>query len=528
MYVFLRRWFTQESSGIAASALLVSVASLASRLLGVVRDRLLAGHFGAGVELDAYYAAFRVPDTLFNLFIAGALSAGFIPLFSEYLEQRSEGEAWKLASQVLTTLTALMTIVSGLFVILAPWIVPLFTHGFSSEGVALTITMTRIMAISPLLLGISGVMGGILQVKKRFAAFAVAPLFYNLGIILGILGFAREWGIVGVAIGVALGSFAHACVQGWPALQLGLRPALARPWWSEGVRRLFWMMIPRTASLAVTQVNLIIILALASSLSVGSVAIFTLATNIQSLPFGLIGVSIAVAAFPVLSQAANQGAGKSFQRILSQQIAWMLFLLMPLTVLFYLLAPEIVTVVLGAGKFDAVTRLQTAEVLQLLVIALPAQSLVALFVRAYYAKQNTWTPFFISLGAEGINLILCLSLRSSYGLRGLAIAFTVSTVVNIVGLWLALSKESIPVGEDRRSLLKTIFGSGLATLIMMIVGEFARGFFVLEQGNSLAIFAKSSFFGLLLVGVYLLATILLRLPETTRLLMKIRKVLQSK
>lgn len=522
MSAFLRRWFTQESSGIAASALLVSVASLVSRLLGVLRDRLLAGHFGADVELDAYYAAFRVPDTLFNLFIAGALSAGFIPLFSEYLEQRSEGEAWKLASQVLTTLTMIMAVVSGLFVIFAPWIVPVFTRGFSPEGVSLTITMTRIMAISPLLLGISGVMGGILQVKKRFAAFAVAPIFYNLGIIFGIVFFAREWGIVGVALGVALGSFAHACVQGWPALQLGLCPALARPWWSEGVRRLFWMMIPRTASLAVTQVNLIIILALASSLSVGSVAIFTLATNIQSLPFGLIGVSIAVAAFPVLSQAANQGVQKSFQRILAQQIAWMWFLLLPLTALFYLLAPEIVTVVLGAGKFDVATRLHTADILRLLVIALPAQSLVALLVRAYYAKQNTWTPFFISLGAEATNLVLCLSLRSMYGLRGLAIAFTVSTIVNIVGLWMALSKESIPVGDDRRSLLKTLLGSTFSLIVMVAIGEATRAFFFLEQGSSLGIFVKGSFFGLLLTALYLLVTIVLRLPEPTRLLIKIQ------
>lgn len=458
MRAFFHRLFTQESSGIAASAFIVGSASLVSRLLGMVRDRLLAGHFGAGMELDAYYAAFRIPDLLFNLFIAGALSAGFIPLFSEYLERRSEKEAWKLAAQVLTVLASIMAIVSAIFVLIAPWVIPIFIKGFSQEGIRLTVSMSRVMAISPILLGISGVMGGILQAKKRFFAFALAPVFYNLGIIIGILFFVPYGGILGVAWGVALGSLMHACIQASPAFHLGLTGIGRRPWWGEGVGRLLKMMIPRTASLAVTQMNLLIILALASSLSVGSVAVFTLATNIQSLPFGLIGVSVAVAAFPALSEAASKGADRSFHRLLAQQLAWLWFLLVPVTILFYVLAPQIIQVILGTGKFEQTDIFRTTIILQLLALALPAQSMVALLVRGFYAKQNTWTPFWISLVAEGINLALCLVLRHFFGLIGLAIGFTVSTVVNVIGLWIFLPREASLDVVDRQLCQRTIIG----------------------------------------------------------------------
>lgn len=490
----------------------------------MIRDRMLAGHFGAGTELDAYYAAFRIPDTLFNLFIAGALSAGFIPLFSEYLERRSENEAWKLAAQVITVLTSIMAVVSLIFVIVAPWLIPFFTKGFSVEGIRLTIEMSRIMAISPILLGISGVMGGILQAKKRFTAFALAPIFYNLGIIIGITLFAPRMGIVGVAWGVALGSLLHACIQAFPAFQLGLKGIGQRPWWGEGVGRLLKMMIPRTASLAVTQMNLLIILALASSLSVGSVAVFTLATNIQSLPFGLIGVSVAVAAFPVFSQAVNQGSEQVFARVLRQQLAWLWFLLVPITILFYVLAPQIIQVVLGTGKFDQANILRTAMILRMLVIALPAQSMVALFVRAYYAKQNTWTPFFISIAAEATNLILCLSLRYSFGLTGLAIAFTVSTIVNVLGLWAFLPRASTRDKEEDQEDRKTAFGViaagagmfGICLLLSRLISFVGLGLIsVLVRGALLGVVASIA---------YLVFTALFGLREYKMLWQRIRGI----
>jgi putative peptidoglycan lipid II flippase len=332
-----------------------------------------------------------------------------------------------------------------------------------------TIHMSRIMAISPVLLGISGVMGAVLQAKKRFVAFALAPLCYNIGILIGITVFARWYGIVGVAWGVVLGAALHTSVQFLPAFQLGFRQAWKLRFPSEGVKRLLKMTLPRTASLAVSQVNLLIILSLASSLTVGSVAIFNLATNIQSLPFGLIGVSLAVASFPMLAQAVNLKQEGKFAQLLFQQLRWMWFLLAPITIWMLFLAPDIIYLVLGNGKFDPTQVSRLASVLRILAIAIPAQSFVALLVRGFYAKQNTWRPFMISVVAEVVNISLCLVLRDSLGLEGLAIAFTVSTVVNVLGLWFFLpDRQEIPLSAYCR-LWRGSFQIG-ATAIAMIVG----------------------------------------------------------
>lgn len=513
MRTFLHRLFTKESHGIAASALIVSGASLLSRLLGVVRDRLLAGHFGAGIELDAYYAAFRIPDMLFNLFIAGALSAGFIPLFSEYLEQRTEKDAWELAAEVLAFLTVLMGLVALLFAIFAPALIPLIAKGFTAEGLAYTIQMSRLMAISPILLGISGIMGAVLQAKKRFVAFALAPLFYNIGILIGIIVFSRWYGIIGVALGVVLGAALHAIVQFLPAFQLGFRQSWRLRLPSEGVKRLLKIMLPRTASLAVSQVNLLIILALASSLSVGSVALFSLATNIQSLPFGLIGVSLAVASFPILAQAVNQQQEEKFIQVLFKQLRWMWFLLAPITIWMLFLAPDIIYVVLGNGKFDPTQVTRLASILRVLAIAIPAQSFVALLVRAFYAKQNTWRPFTISVIAEVVNIALCFLLRSSLGLEGLAVAFTISAIVNASGLWFFLpGRREITRATYYvffRSVIQVIVASGAMVVVVVLLGRY----FPLRTFALRTVVAHTLPIILLPGGIYLLSAHLLGLSE---------------
>ena len=253
-------------------------------------------------------------------------------------------------------------------------------------------------------------------------------------------------------------------------------------------------------------------------------SVFTLATNIQSLPFGLIGISVAVAAFPALSQAANQGAERSFQRLLLQQVAWLWFLLVPVTVLFYLFAPQLVYVVLGAGKFDATNIIRTTEILRILVIALPAQSVVALLVRAYYAKQNTWTPFFISVFAELLNLGLCLVLRDKYGLQGLATAFTISTIVHVKVLWMVL-----PQGlsrEERRVFLKTFGGVVGAALMMLLAYDIFSRFFLIKLIGPWSVLWQSLFLGAVLTTLYAGLTILFRLPESGLIRDMIRSLLK--
>jgi putative peptidoglycan lipid II flippase len=490
---FIQRLWNGETEGVAAAAALISIASFTSRLFGLVRDRLLATSFGAGRELDAYYAAFRLPDFLYNLLILGALSAGFIPLFTELKERKGLPAALRFTSQTLSLIGSVLVILCVAGIIAAPAIVPLLARGFGPEKQALTATLTRIMFLSPLFLGISAIMGGVLQSSKRFFAFAFAPIFYNLGIIVGIVFFTPWLGLSGLAWGVVLGAFAHGFVQ-----YLAVRPigALSLPWPSfapEPIRRMVRLMLPRTAGLAVAQVNLVIILFFASSLGEGSVSVFNLAGNLQSFPLGLIGISFAVAAFPVLAEAVGAQRSELFLQTLHQATRRILYFILPLCVLFIVLRAQIVRVVLGDGRFDWNDTRLTLEVFALLTLALPAQALTQLFARAFYALQEAWLPFLIACLSELTTAAVAWASYRSFGVNGLALAIVAGSVVNIV-LLLCLLRRKMPVRmlskSSFRFALIMAFALGLQALVTYAVNygmgtwfaPLSRAWMVLLQG----------------------------------------------
>ncbi len=468
MFQKLSKLWHGETNGIAAAAFVVGAASLASRLVGVLRDRELASTFGAGPILDAYYAAFRIPDFLYNLIILGALSAGFIPVFSEYLSTRASREAWKLAEQVLTVVGATMLVVCALLALFAPLIVPFTVPGFSGEQLDLTIRLSRIMFLSPLFLGLSAVMGGILQATRRFVAFSLAPVVYNLSIIAGVLVLAPRLGIEGVAWGVVIGAFLHFAIQAAIGLRLGVRRI---PWPSfhhEGVRRIVKLMLPRAAGLAVSQVNLFVLLLFASALPAGSIAVFTLATNLQSFPVGLIGVSFAVAAFPFFTAAANRNNRSEFDSAFESAARKIMFFILPATALFFLLRAQIVRLALGAGVFDWNDTIRTATVLGVFLLSLLGQSIVPLLARAFYAYQNTMTPLWIGIVSDIVNLGLALALRGPYGIVGLAIAFSVATYVNAGLLFVAFERR---YGRfEKRRFLASFAKSAAASAAILLAG----------------------------------------------------------
>lgn len=465
MLSYLKRLWMGETEGLAAGAAIVAVASFASRLLGVIRDRLLASHFGASVDLDAYYAAFRLPDMLYNLFIVGALSAGFIPLFTEYWEKRGRAEAIKLAGQIFSFIGCAMLVLCLFLMVGAHLFVPWTVPGFSAANKLLTIHLSQIMFGSSFFLGLSAVMGGVLQSTKRFLAFSLAPILYNVGIILGIFILTPVLGVYGLAWGVVLGAVLHFLAQATVAFPLGLRQIPWPSWKPEGVRRMMSLMIPRTASLAVSQVNLVIILIFASTLPIGSVAVFNLANNLQSFPLGLVGISFAVAAFPVLSRAVGRSDQLEFQRTIVATTRKILFFILPILVLFLLLRAQMVRVILGQGKFDWDDTRRTLDVFALLALSLPAQCLSPLLIRGFYAFQDTWRPFWIGVCSEFVNFLLAWWLHRKMGIQGLAMAFSVAAYVN-VGLlliwlmaqkrlsvrWVGFGKFVLPLGVATASL----------------------------------------------------------------------------
>ncbi|MCX6796218.1 MAG: murein biosynthesis integral membrane protein MurJ, partial [Candidatus Falkowbacteria bacterium] len=443
-----------------------------------LRDRILAGQFGAGDTLDVYYAAFRIPDLIYNLLILGALSAGFIPvitsLIKDYQCEQKKGsanlEAWQLASNTLNSLVVFIGILSVLGFIFSTDLTRLIAPGFSPAKQDLVSGLTKIMFLSPLFLGASSIIGGILQSFKRFFVYSLSPIFYNLGIIFGAIYLVPLWGIYGLAWGVVIGAFLHLTIQIPAALKLGYRYRLILNFKDHNLRKIGMMMVPRTLSLAVNQINFIVITIIASSLASGSLAVFNLANNLQSFPIGIFGLSFAVAAFPALSIVAfdKQKLVENFSTVFRQ----ILFFVIPATVLLLTLRAQIVRVILGTGEFDWEDTILTINTLGYFSISLFAQACIPLLVRVFYARHNSRTPFYIGLACVIINVFLSLSLNKSLGIAGLALAFSIANILNFILLWFILKME---IGEmDEIRILYSVIKFSLAALACGITVQFAK------------------------------------------------------
>ncbi|KKU97291.1 MAG: hypothetical protein UY30_C0010G0003 [Parcubacteria group bacterium GW2011_GWB1_48_6] len=432
-----------KSHALLRAGLLLAFFNLLSRVVGLVRDRILVGRFGAGDVLDVYYLAFNLPDFIFNLLVAGALAAAFIPVFIEYKEKQQPGEEWRLASNFLNFLFVAVAVVGAVMFFLAPWLIALIAPGFSLAKQADAVLFTRVMLLSPLIFAVSGVVGSILQAFNRFLAFALAPTIYNLGIIFGALVLVPQFGPIGLAYGVVVGALAHLLVQWGAALRLGFawRPIFTLA--DNGLRRIFKLMIPRTLGLVAGQVNLIVLNALATTVGVGSVALLTIANNFQYLPIALVGISAAVAAFPTLSRDALQQDRSIFIRRLNYILKRLLWLIIPASIVFYLLVDWILRILLQTGYFQAADVTILGQVLRMFILGIWAQTLIPTLARAFYALQNTITPVVISIASIAVNIGLAYYFVSVLGweLSGLGLAFSMAGILNVALLWIFLWRK---------------------------------------------------------------------------------------
>jgi len=469
-----RRIFSKSIDNITTAAALVAISSLASRILGVVRDRILAGSFGASVTLDSYYAAFRFPDLIFNLVVLGALSAGFIPVFSSLIKDRSgdsgdrNEDAWQLVSNILNFLLILLIILSALGIIFSSSLTKLITPGFSLSQQQEVATLTKIMFLSPIFLGLSGIMGGVLQSFKRFLIYSLAPIVYNLGIIVGALYFVDLWGIYGLAWGVVLGAALHFIVQIPSVYRLGFKYKAFISWGDKNIRKIAAMMVPRTMSLAISQINLVVITIIASGLAEGSLTAFNFANNLQAFPVGVFGISFAIAAFPSLAESAS-----NYQKLVkhfSNTVRQILFFVIPASVLIIALRAQIIRVVLGTGNFDWRSTFMTMDALGFFALSLFAQATIPLLTRVFYAKHNSKTPFYFGLVAILFNIFLSFYLSESLGVAGLALAFSIANIINLILLWswLYVKVGALDLPRILNSVLKfsvSAIAAGLATQI---------------------------------------------------------------
>lgn len=448
-----------------AAALIIGAAGFLSRILGLFSDRLLASRFGAGDTLDAYYAAFQIPDMLFTVFLVGAASAAILPIFIKYRE--SGRDAVRLIQTLLTAFSIFAASLVLLFILLAPFIVPLIVPGFSPDKIKLVVSLTRIMMLSPFFLGLAGIISSVLQAHHRFLVYAIPPIFYNLAIIFGILALVPVFGPTGLAFGVVLGAGLQILVQLPIFFSLGFHPKPSFNFSDRGLKEIVKISAPRVAAFSFNQVTILILIGVSSLLAAGSVAIFKFSVNLIYFPIGIFGISYALAIFPKLSERVVRKEGEEFFTELALGIRNIVFWSLPIAFLFIVLRAHIVRVVLGAGRFDWNDTRLVAASLGILSAAIIFEGLNTLLIRAFYALEKTWEPLFRNIIASLVTIAAALGLIWFFGnkpeiLRGLSgflrvgdlsethilgvsLAFGLGSALNFTMLFTKLRKTSFAV-----------------------------------------------------------------------------------
>lgn len=387
------------------AALLIAALSLVSQFLAIARDKLLAHMFGAGEVLDVYYAAFRIPDLLYAIVSSMLAAIIFLPLFRERADEAKEKGDY-FTNSVFTLFIFAGTFLSVLVFICMPFLARISAPGFSGEKLEELISLSRVLLLSPILLGVSNLVGSLLQSTKKMFLYALAPVAYNVGIIGGIIFLTPFFGIAGIVYGVLLGASLHILVQ-LPALRaenIRLRFTRTIDW--PGVRTLFTTAVPRVATLGLMQVSQLYLVSIATTLTIGSVAVFTFAFNIQTVPLSLIGVSYSVAAFPVLVQLFQKNETQALWGSIISAMRHIIFWSIPVICFAVVLRAHIVRLLYGSGEFTWTDTRLTAAVFAIMIISLAAQGLSLLFMRTLYAMKYSYVPLFGQIAALSVTFII--------------------------------------------------------------------------------------------------------------------------
>lgn len=517
----------REIRGLHEAAYVLAGFALLSQILALIRDRAFAHYFGAGPELDMYFAAFRVPDAAFAFLTLFVSSFALIPLFSSYSKDDRAG----VLRSLLLTFGLVAVPVTVVLALSLSFLVPYFVPGFSAEGLVTTTMLARIMLLQPFILGVSSIISAYVQSERRFILFALAPIFYNVGIIVGALFLYPAVGIVGLAWGVVLGALLHLLVQFFPlSVHSGSRHSLSL---NEMYRLVVKPSIPRSFALMANQLLLIAYAAVASVITVGAVSSMTFAFNLQSVPLTVIGLSYASALFPALSLMVHKGEWDLYTKEVWATMRHMLFWLLPATMFLIVLRAHIVRVVLGSGAFSWDDTRLTAAILALFTVSLIGQAAILAFSRAYYAAGKTLLPIVLNVGGAllaGILAFYAVSIASAVpfimqfleaflrvsdvpGTLVLMIPATYSFTMLLVALLFGVI-FAVRFGFDW-SFLPSVGASFTASVLGAGVTYGALQFFepVLLTRTFLGIFAQGALSGILGLLVWVLVLYLMRSDE---------------
>ncbi len=525
----VRQFFSilhQEVKGLHEAAYFLGLFALLSAILALVRDRFLAHYFGAGEILDVYYAAFRIPDLVFVSIASMVSIYVLIPFLSK--EGESIEDQRRFVGHTFSAFFFFISIISAVLFFLVPYITPrLFPGLVGGEHFDSLNTLTRILLLQPILLGVSNIFASVTQVYGRFVLYGIAPLFYNAGIIIGIMFFYPYFGMMGLGYGVVLGALLHMGIQlPFITARRFLSRITIRLNFKE-IKEIVFLSLPRTLALSAQHIALLVLIGLASVMAEGSIAVFSFSFNLQAVPLSIIGASYSVAAFPTLARLFAKGNRQEFIEHVLIAARHIVFWSTPVIVLFVVLRAQIVRVVLGSGAFDWTDTRLTAALLALFVVSLIAQGLILLFIRGYYATGKTRLPLIVNVCSALLTILLAYVFVDLFrtipmwqnffevllrveGIEGteilmLPLAFSLSMIINAGVFWFLFQRDTHTFS---RPIMRVFFEILSASVIMGFVAHQFLDLFdnVFDINTFWGIFAQGFFSGTLgiIAGITLL------------------------
>jgi putative peptidoglycan lipid II flippase len=458
---------------VAVNAGIVAAAFVVSRVLGLLREVLIARQFGTSPEYDAYVAAFRIPDLLFLIVMSGAFGSAFIPVFGGFISRGEYRQAWKLASTVLTyTVLILVVVAQIVFFFAGPLIGSLIAPGLTGDEQELAVNLTRMLLLSPLLLGLGAAAKGMLEAQDAFTLPAIAPILYNVGIIFGAVALAPSYGTYGLAYGVIVGAAAHATMQfidlalrGW-----SFRPSFDRK--TEGLGTVARLMAPRIVGQAAFQVNIIVMTNFGSRLGESRVSALNYAYQLFMLPHGVLALSLSTVIFPLMARQFELGQLDAMKNTLARALGPLLFLTFPAAIGLIAFRESIVQMILQFGTFTEESTRLVATALAYFAVGLIAFAVVEAITRAFYAMQDTLTPVIASVLTVAANIALSWVLAPILGHGGLALSISITTSIEAAVLIGVIYRR---VGGLGTPLLISVFRTSGAALVMAVVALWIGG-----------------------------------------------------
>ncbi|KKU56882.1 MAG: hypothetical protein UX78_C0002G0062 [Candidatus Amesbacteria bacterium GW2011_GWA2_47_11] len=509
----------RRQTNILSAAFVIMVTYGLSQVMGLIKTRLLISYFfgSKAAILDIYYAAFVIPDTLFQLLVIGSLSAAFIPVFTRYLS-KSQSQAWYIASASLNLVLLAFFLLSLVIFAFAPFFSRLIAPGFNLGQISVMASLLRVMLVAQLFFTVSSFLTAIIHSHQRFLIPALAPIVYNLGIIAGTVFLSPALGIFGPAVGVVLGAFFHMALQAPLTFRLGFRPQALLDWRHPGVKETLRLMPPRALALGIDQIEMFVAVFLASLMASGSLTLLNVARLLYAIPSTLFGVTLGQAAMPTLSRLSSDSDQQAFRRTLVDTLLQAVFFALPLSILFIVLRVPIVRLVFGSRSFPWAATLTTGKTLAVLASAATFTAIMQLVVRAFYALHDTKTPLFIGLAAAAFDVTLAVVATRVFGLGviGLALAISVTAVLETFVLFAFLSRRlhlDPPLASRLVTSLAKLGITGLITGFSLWLPMRFLDQFVFDTTRTLPLIALTFSTSIIGLIVYLFLSFLFRVNE---------------